>query len=262
MPALTLTNAMVAAGLILQVSLVIVTTRKGLARAYPIFVLYLALNVLEDLLGILIRGAYPDSYVQFYFVATILDYLLQIFILWEIGKNVFRPAKGLVRLPVARFAILGLLACAVVCASFVANVRVLNSDLSRELLVRIFLVLAILKILLFAALATFAQLLGINWKNHVLQLASGLAFFGAVSLMVELSSTHLAVGSRYRVHLVELNEFQSGAYLLTLLFWIWAFSRNEAPRKDFTPQMQEVLVTIAHSAKRTRLAVTRGSERR
>jgi hypothetical protein len=262
MPALTLTNAMVAAGLILQVVLVFAMIRKHLAKAYPIFVLYLTFNVVEDLLGIFVRGLYAQNYLQFYFVVTILDDLLQIFIFWEVARNVFRPAKGLIRLPVGRLTLVGFLACAVVGASFVANVRVLNSDLSRELLVRIFLVLAILKILLFAALASFAQLLGINWKNHVLQLASGLAFFGAVSLMVELSSTHLAVGSRYRIHLVELNEFQSGAYLLTLLFWIWAFSRNEAPRKDFTPQMQEVLVTIAHSAKRTRLAVTRGSERR
>jgi hypothetical protein len=45
-----------------------------------------------------------------------------------------------------------------------------------------------------------------------------------------------------------------------LISWIWAFSRNEAPRKDFTPQMQEVLVTIAGAAKRTRLAVTRSAE--
>jgi hypothetical protein len=63
----------------------------------------------------------------------------------------------------------------------------------------------------------------------------------------------------------QINTFmriQTMAYMGTLVFWIWAFSRNEAPRKDFTPQMQEVLVTIAESAKRTRLAVTRSGDRR
>jgi hypothetical protein len=130
------------------------------------------------------------------------------------------------------------------------------------LIVRISLVLAVLKILLFVALAAFAQFLGIGWRNHVLQLATGFAFYGAISLSVQLSSSHVPAGPLYLQHIIILNTIQAAAYLATLLFWIWAFSRNDAPRKDFTPQMQEVLVTIAQSAKRTRLAVTRGSEHR
>jgi hypothetical protein len=135
---------------------------------------------------------------------------------------------------------------------------------TREILIRISLLLAVLKILLFVTLAVFAQVLGIGWKSHILQLASGFAFYGAVSLMVQLSSTRVAGTdeSSYVVHLTRLAQIQSAAYNFTLIFWIWAFSRNEAPRKDFTPQMQEVLVTIAESAKRTRLAVTRSGDRR
>jgi hypothetical protein len=118
-----------------------------------------------------------------------------------------------------------------------------------------------LKLLLFAGMAGFAQFLGISWKSLVLQLASALAFYGAVSLLVQLSSSHLpSTNSSYNAHLVRLAQIQSGAYNLMLIFWIWAFSRNEAPRKDFTPQMQEVLVTIAGAAKRTRLAVTRSAD--
>jgi hypothetical protein len=82
--------------------------------------------------------------------------------------------------------------------------------------------------------------------------------------MVQLSSTHVAGSdeSSYVSHLIRLAQIQGAAYNSTLVFWIWAFSRNEAQRKDFTPQMQEVLVTIAESAKRTRLAVTRSGDRR
>jgi hypothetical protein len=124
--------------------------------------------------------------------------------------------------------------------------------------------LAILKLLLFAALAAFAQVLGIGWKSHVLQLATGLAFYAGVSLLIQISSSHVSITEQkgYIAHLSRLMQIQSIAYNLTLAFWIWAFSRNEAPRKDFTPQMQEVLVTIAQSAKRTRLSVTRSDDRR
>src|ERR1700761_6370647 len=124
--------------------------------------------------------------------------------------------------------------------------------------------LAILKLLSFAALAGFAQVLGIGWKSHVLQLATGLAFYAAASLFIQISSSHVLTSDPkdYIAHLSRLMRIQSLAYNGTLAFWIWAFSRNESPRKDFTPQMQEVLVTIAESAKRTRLSVTRSNERR
>jgi hypothetical protein len=118
--------------------------------------------------------------------------------------------------------------------------------------------------LLFAVLAGFSQLLGIGWKNRVFQLATGFALFGVASLFVQLAIRRLPMTpySIYVSHFVLLTQIQSAAYNLTLIFWIWAFSRNEEPRKDFTPQMQEVLVTIAQSAKRTRLAVTRSNDRR
>jgi hypothetical protein len=120
-----------------------------------------------------------------------------------------------------------------------------------------------LKLLLFAGMAGFAQFLGIGWRSRVLQLASALAFYGAVSLLTQLSSSHLSSGDpSYNAHLVRFAQIQSVAYNFMLIFWIWAFSRNEASRKDFTPQMQEVLVTIAGAAKRTRLAITRSGDHR
>jgi hypothetical protein len=259
MSALTFPNVIATAVVVLQAVLAAAMLRRGLARIYPIFLLYLCLNLIEDPSGILLSSHSPALYRQFYFVVTVLDYVLQLFILWEIADNVFRPTKGAAPLPAKRLVAVGLLACLLIAASFSPRITLIAT---MDSLTHITLVLAVLKIVLFAVLAAFAQLLGIGWRNHVLQLASGFAFFGAASLLVQMSSSHTPTGEQYAAHLFALNEIQSGAYLATLLFWIWAFSRNDAPRKDFTPQMQEVLVTIAQSAKRTRLAVTRGSDRR
>jgi hypothetical protein len=259
MPAQTFTNVLATAVILMQAVLAGTIVRRGLSRSYPIFLLYLCLNLIEDPSAIILSSRSPDLYRHFYFVVTVLDYILQLFILWEIARNVFRPAKGVTPLPVKRLAAVGLLVCLLILASFSPRITLIAT---LDSLTRITLVLAILKIVLFGVLAGFAQLLGIGWRNHVLQLASGFAFFGAASLLVQLSNSHTPPGAEYLLHRAALNEIQSGAYLATLLFWIWAFSRNEAPRKDFTPQMQEVLVTIAQSAKRTRLAVTRGSDRR
>jgi hypothetical protein len=259
---LTIDNVSVAAGLILQATLAFVLIRRRLARFYPIFLLYLLLNLVEDPLGGVLEGR--QIYLRYYFVVTILDYILQLLILFEIGRNVLRPSKRSLPFPILPVATIGILLCALIAISFSPQVQLIGVSHTREVLIRVSLVLAILKILLFVALAGFAQVLGIGWKSHVLQLATGFAFYGAVSVMVQLSSSRVAGMDKhsYLVHLARLTQIQSAAYNLALAFWIWAFSRNEAPRKDFTPQMQEVLVTIAQSAKRTRLSVTRSTDRR
>jgi hypothetical protein len=259
----TVDNVSIAAGLVLQAALAFVLIQRNLARLYPIFLLYLLLNLVEDPLGWALQGS-DTLYLRYYFVVTILDYILQLLILFEIARNVIRPSKRSIPFPVAPVAIVGVLLCALIAASFSPQVQLIGLGHTREILIRVSLLLAILKILLFVTLAVFAQVLGIGWKSHILQLASGFAFYGAVSLMVQLSSTHVTGSDdpSYVVHLTRLAQIQSAAYNFTLVFWIWAFSRNEAQRKDFTPQMQEVLVTIAESAKRTRLAVTRSSDRR
>jgi hypothetical protein len=259
----TLDSIGIATGLLLQASLCVVLFRKGLARLYPIFVIYLLLNLAEDPLS-LAWSSSSEGYRHYYFVTTVLDYILQLMIVFEIGKNVLRPSKRSLSFSIRPVAVVGVLLCALVAASFSRQVQAVGTDDLIQISLRVTLGMAILKLLLFAGLAGFAQMLGIGWKNHVLQLATGLAFYAGVSLLIQIASSHVPSANQqvYMHNLDRLMQIQSAAYAGTLVFWIWAFSRNEAPRKDFTPQMQEVLVTIAQSAKRTRLAVTRSTDHR
>ena len=178
-------------GLLLQASLCIVIFRKGLARLYPIFVIYLLLNLAEDALG-LSWNLSSDAYRRYYFVATILDYVLQLLIVFEIGKNVLSPAKRSIPFPIARVATIAILICTLIAASFSPQVQSLGTGNLVQLSLRVTLGLAVLKLLLFAALAGFAQVLGIGWKSHVLQLATGLAFYAGVSLLIQIASSHVS----------------------------------------------------------------------
>jgi hypothetical protein len=238
--------------------------KSKMSRNYPILLTYLIVNLVEDPLAwILFKGS-RDIYSRFYFTVTVLDYLLQFLLVLEIGRNVFAPSKRSLPFRLWPIVTAAVTICTIIAAFFSPRLQGNGLDTPTQWLWSVTLGLAVLKVLLFVALAGFAQLLGIGWKNRVLQLASGLAFYGATSLLVQLAINHLRYVNQasYEAHYVWLTEIQSGAYLCTLLFWTWAFSRNEAPRKDFTPQMQEVLVTIAESAKRTRLAVTRSGDHR
>ncbi len=255
------------AGLLLQAGLSLLLIRKRFVRVYPIFVIYLLLNMVEDPLSWLLGHSVGESspaYFRFYIAVTMLDYVLQLLIVLEIGLNVVRPSKRSLPFPVWPLALVGVLVCTIVATAFSPQVQLSSLSHAGQLFLRVTLGLAVLKLLLFAALAAFAQFLGIGWKNHVLQLASGLAFYGAASLFVQMRLSHLQNIDRalYFTQYVRLNQFQSAAYNATLIFWLWAFSRNEAPRKDFTPQMQQVLVTIAATARRTRWSVTRSGDQR
>lgn len=260
---LTFNSMSVATGLLLQAMLCIVLFRKGLARFYPIFVIYLLSNLVGDPLSWIWNDG-SDAYRRYYFVVTILDYVLQLLVVFEIGKNVLRPSKRSIPFPLMPVVTVAVLLCAIVAASFSPQAQTFGDGNLVQLSLRVTLGLAVLKLLLFAALAGFAQVLGIGWKSHVLQLATGLAFYAGVSLLIQITSSHVANtdSGAYVAHLQRLMQIQSAAYNAALVFWIWAFSRNEAPRKDFTPQMQEVLVTIAGAAKRTRLAITRSGDHR
>jgi hypothetical protein len=253
---LTVDGVLATVTLVAQAALAYLMIKNRSSRDYPILLTYMFFNLAIDPLAWLLQ--HTGIYLKFYFTGQVLDYVLQLLIILEIGRNVLRPSKR--SLPFRLWPVVtgGILICAILAATFSPSTQ---SSSNTAVLLRVTLGLAILKLLLFAGMAAFAQFLGIGWKSRVLQLASGLAFYGAVSLLIQLSSSHLpSTGPAYTAHLVRLAQIQWGAYSVTLISWIWAFSRNEAPRKDFTPQMQEVLVTIAGAAKRTRLAVTRSAE--
>ena len=100
---LTADSVLLALGLLLQALLVVVLFRQRLAKLYPIFLIYLLLNLIEDPLGLFLAGspAHAQAYIRFYFVATVLDYVLQILILAEIAWNVLRPSRRSLPFPIA-----------------------------------------------------------------------------------------------------------------------------------------------------------------
>jgi hypothetical protein len=117
--------------------------------------------------------------------------------------------------------------------------------------------MAILRLTTFILIAGFSQLLGLNWKNHVLQLASGLAFSAVVTLIVEVAHSELRGGPNYARQYFALDHLRIAGDLCTLYFWCYAFVKKEAPRKEFSPQMARFLVSISGTAQKQRTALAR-----
>ena len=107
----------------------------------------------------------------------------------------------------------------------------------------------LLRMLIFTVTAAFAQMLGVGWKNKVLQLATALSFYSAVDLIVSLLTRQSGSGA--------LQPLKGVAYAFELGFLLWAFTTKEVRRSEFSPQMEQFLVTLAGRAKIARTALVR-----
>ena len=110
----------------------------------------------------------------------------------------------------------------------------------------------ILRILFFLVLAGCSQLLSIGWRDRELQIATGLGFYSLVSLAVWIRHTGQAMGPQYHL----LDQMVAVSYVGSLAYWLVSFATKEAERREFTPQMQSLLLAMAGTARSTRVALT------
>ena len=262
-----------------QIVLLLVLLQQRLYKTFPIFAGYVVFLVLSDpfaylLLHLLHSGtslttAGNTTYFKVYFALQVPQFLLELGVLLEITGNVLRPLKR--SLPgggLAAFTLM--LVAAGIATYFLAGMAHSNSTYSAigNIYVKISLGMAILRLLFFCLLAVFAQMLGIGWKSHVLQLTTGLALNAAVILVVQIGMSHLtpvgttsALFAQYQLQYRLLDQARIIGYLGTLAYWAWCFARQEAPRKEFSPQMAQFLVSISGVVKRDRAALARLSDK-
>jgi len=241
------------AGYIAAVLLVVVMIYRGINKSFPIFTSYLVYTLITDPLLYWILSHYPDSYPTAFGVFSAIDFIFQLGVLLEIAMNVIRPVKR--SLPPRIVWVLGLffLVAAAVSGAIAFKVfpHTATSHLVDAIQMRMSLGMALLRMGIFVSIAVFAQLLGIGWKNHVLQLATGLAFYSAVSLIVETAHSRAGMSPQFHA----LDQMVAASYVGTLLFWTWSFAQQEAVRKEFSPQMQNFLLSIAGSTRSSRIGL-------
>lgn len=220
-------------------------------KTFPVFTIYIAFNICFDLLvGIL--SAAPDHSVaqQAGFLLLPLQYLLELAVLVEIAWHLVKPVQS--SLPPQVLKIFGYLTLAALAGGALLAWQV-NPDAAQtleKLKFRLDLTIGILRMILFVLTAGFAQMLGIGWKDKVLQLATGLSFYSAVELIGSLiQSQHGPSATADRMRGV--------GYVVELGFFVWAFTTKAVERREFSPQMQEFLVTISGRARETRAAIAR-----
>ncbi|HEV2485893.1 MAG TPA: hypothetical protein VGT08_10200 [Terracidiphilus sp.] len=248
-----LQSVVLVCGMTAEVALILLLIRRRVFRALPAFFLYLCWSLFSDALLYYVRVRYPAAtFFRIYLIQLIVDSAMIFALLVEVAWSVLRPIRS--SLPknswigIAVLVALGGLILWPI-AGLVAPDRLSAAGMN---LFRLQQTPAILRAVFFLALAGFSQLLSIGWRDRELQIASGLGFYSIVSLAVTILHTHQMSGTLpYRW----LDEAAMVSYLGTLSYWVYSFATQPAERREFTPQMQSMLLAVAGTARTTRVAL-------
>lgn len=217
-------------------------------RTLPFFCAYSVWVTLGGIAAYPILHWFPASYLATYLIETGADSALQLCVLVELTWSVLRP----IRASLPRSALVAIVVLLVAVGAAVwpfSSIHGLGSlPPAWRNLVHVQQTASVLRVLFFLVLAGCSQLLSIGWRDRELQVATGLGFYSIVSLAVDILHSHQAMGPQYK----RLDQFLVASYICSLLYWVFSFATKEAERRDFTPQMQNLLLAMAGAARTTR----------
>jgi hypothetical protein len=248
----TLDNALWLAGDGATAIVVALLVGRGVFRTFPIFSSYLAWGLLGDAVLYIGEHFYPASYKSVYLAVSIIDSLFQFGVLVEVSWSVLRP----LRTALPRWSLFAVAALIVVVGAvvwpFATGPGLDSHQFASRMIFHVDGTFSILRILFFLALAGCSQLLSIGWRDRELQIATGLGFYSMVSLAVWMSHSSQAYGPQYHL----LDQADAASYVCSLAYWVVCFATKEAERREFTPQMQSLLLAMAGTARGARVALT------
>lgn len=249
---MSLDNALWFAYIVAEATLLGLLCYKRFWRSFPMFFTYCTWDLCSNIAAYVISRSHPSSYVTVYFAETIIDALLQFGVLVELTWAVLRPLRAsLTRLALVPIGVL-ILAAGAIIWPFAALPGIGHLPREYHLLMQLQQTVTILRVCFFLVLAVCSQWLSVGWRDRELQVVTGLGFYSIVNLGVAMLNTHQTSGIQYR----HLNEIVVCSYIFSLLYWLYSFAHQEVARREFTPQMERLLLAVAGAAHTTRTALT------
>lgn len=253
---MSLDNTIWLAGIVTEAVVVGMLAYRRMWRLLPLFCIYCVWDLAVNLLGMASTKFFPSGINWTnYLIQTAIDSTLMFCVLVELSWSVLRPIRG--SLPRVTVVFVGLVFLALGAAiwPFTTLPGIVQLPIQQQLFAHLQQTVAILRILFFLVLAGFSQLLSIGWRDRELQVATGLGVYSLVSLGVTILQARSPMNSGYS----QLNLFVIIGFLCSLLYWAFSFAQKQAERREFTPQMQSLLLAVAGVARAERAALNESS---
>lgn len=245
-------NAFCITGVAAETIIIGLLVRKRVWRTLPVFFAYCIWAALSDATAYALKTFSPHGYgITYYFTETAIDFALQLSVLVELAWSVLRPLRAnLSRKALPLLALLMLTVGACIWPFAGVNGLALPST-AWHTVVQMQQTVSILRILFFVLLAACSQLLSIGWRDRELQVASGFGFYSLVSIAVAALNTRQATQAQFK----HLYLVVAVSFLFSLFYWMISFAHAEAERREFTPQMNQILLALASTARISRNAL-------
>jgi hypothetical protein len=235
-----LDNVLWAAAFIANAALLLVLVRKERWREFHVFTSWIIFQVLQNFaLFSIYRYGSALAYAIVYWSGAVLDFALQIAVVFEIARIVLRPTGTWLRDARSRFLLFGSLgALLAACVAFVVHPSAYGSLDAWEIRGNLFTSTCICE--LFLVMMMSANRLGLQWNNHVMGLGRGLTAWAMVSFCVDALQGLLGRSSFFNI----LDETRTIAWIGAVVYWFVIFRKPQAERLPLSPAMQQYLIEL------------------
>jgi len=228
-----------AAGFIVHAALLTVLLWRGHWKRFPIFTVLMGYNAVRTvvLASLYLQSGMSADYARAYWIASYIDLALQLGIVYELARLVFRPAGQWVQEGRKMFLLLGILGAAA--AAVIAgkmhpgNRHSLNSWLEAGNLFSAMLILELVASMLFSSAR-----LGLVGTSHVTRLVQGWSIWAIADLIAEGAFSYSGQSRP------GFDYLRTGTYFCVTIYWIITLWRPEPKRRTLSPEMQGYLDTL------------------
>jgi hypothetical protein len=232
-----------AAGLLGHVLLIAVLWTRRRMKSFPVFTLFIALDILKTVvLFVIFRTATRSTYDIAYYWFVIPDLMLQVGVTFEIARHTFCPTGSWAPDVKGPFAVgIGVTVVIAAVLSCIPKYSKGLSGASALAWLNFFSSAWICELLL--VMIMLAATVHLPWKTHVARIAQGLGFFSLIGLLT--SGVQDITGMNRNSPLsFALTYVRMTAYLIGVIYWIVMLWREAPEPKELPVEMRKRLFTL------------------
>jgi hypothetical protein len=215
-------------------------------QEFPVFTAFMAFDTVLNPVGyaVLQHGSL-GWYARVYWSQALIDFALQLGIIFEIARIVLRPTGTWVRDARKQFILWGALGI-LIAAALPFLVTPPAATLLHRLEVRGDLFTSLVICELIAVVTRTSRSLGLGWRNHVMVLGNGWTAWAVAAILVD--GLHSYFGAER--YFSELEHARMIVYLAVLGYWAVQFWQEEPARQPISPQLSAYIQDLHRRIKK------------
>jgi len=209
-------------------------------KAFPFFTVLIGFEAaLNPLLYVVLRYATPKEYWYIYWISLLIEFVLELCVIWEIARIVMTPTGTWVRDAKSQFLLWGAVGI-LIAATLPWLVSPPATSVLDRLEVRGNLFASLVVCELIAVVNRTSKSLGLGWRNHVMALGNGWTVWAVVAILVDGLHSYFGAERYFSV----LEYARMFAYLGALSYWSVQFWLEEPARKPISPELSEYIQAL------------------